>query len=407
MSGRARPRTAPPRARWSARLALALALALVALGCGAPAAPRLLAGADGAGPACTSAPPAPPAPSSASVPSSASAPSAPSSASAPSAPARWLKGSTHVHARPSGDSRTPIPDVLAWYRDHGYDFIALTDHNKVSELDEHRDTFGRVAVSAPEDGLIVLAGIELTHNPDPCVPAPPEPDGRCRIHVNALGVTARPAGRLEWADRRSDLRLDFYRRALITTRELGGLAQVNHPQWFWGMSAELLIALARSAPLLLEIANVQFASWNEGGAGQPSTEALWDAALAAGLTVWGVASDDAHTYDGDGPYPAGGGWVMVHAAPDPDAILAALARGAFYASTGVVLARAGREGEELVVEVSPTSPGAHRIVFIENGARVAEIVGARARRSLPARGTLRAVVTRADGARAWVQPARR
>ena len=48
------------------------------------------------------------------------------------------------------------------------------------------------------------------------------------------------------------------------------------------------------------------------------------AALGAGATLWGVASDDAHAYDGVGRYPAGGAWVMVDAPRDADAIIAAL-----------------------------------------------------------------------------------
>src|SRR6187549_2710402 len=51
-------------------------------------------------------------------------------------PERWLRGSTHVHAKPSGDSVTAIPDVITWYESRGYDFIVLTDHNRVSELDD-------------------------------------------------------------------------------------------------------------------------------------------------------------------------------------------------------------------------------------------------------------------------------
>jgi hypothetical protein len=50
-------------------------------------------------------------------------------------PPRWLKGSTHVHAAPSGDSGTDVPSVIAWYEAHGYDFIVLTDHNRVTRID--------------------------------------------------------------------------------------------------------------------------------------------------------------------------------------------------------------------------------------------------------------------------------
>lgn len=324
----------------------------------------------------------------------------------PPAP-RYLRGSTHVHAQPSGDSATPIPEVISWYERHGYDFIVLTDHNRVSEVAPEASTAGQRAVRAPDSGLVVLAGIELTHNPAVCSPLPPRPLGLCRIHVNALGVTARPQGRLEWAERQSQARLDQYTRALDTARSLGGLAQLNHPQWHWGMSASLLVELARRGAALYEVANVQFATWNAGEGDQPSTEALWDAALLQGATIWGVASDDAHSYDGRGKYPAGGGWVMVDAARQPQAILEALASGRFYSSTGVVLARAERRAEALVVEVGPDSPGLHRITFIANGQVVAEHAARRASHPLPARGYVRAVVTRADGARAWVQPAQR
>ena len=98
---------------------------------------------------------------------------------------------------------------------------------------------------------------------------------------------------------------------------------------------------------------------------------------------------------------------MVQAEREPASIVAALAAGRFYASTGVSLARAEQDGADLVVEISPQSEGRHRIAFYENGAQVAEADGPVARRAVPARGYVRAVVTRHDGAKAWVQPARR
>ena len=319
----------------------------------------------------------------------------------------WLKGSTHVHALPSGDSTTPIAQVIAWYERHGYDFIVLTDHNRVSEVDA--STPGQVAVRAGPTGLIVLAGIELTHNPGVCVPPPPELDGKCRIHVNAIGVTARPEGKLEWAERKSDRRVDMYAKALATSTELGGLAQLNHAQWQWGMTPDLLTELGRRGYRLVEISNKQFERWMVGSDLYPSMESLWDAALVAGVDMWGVATDDAHDYreDGGGQYPAGGAWVVVRAARDPESIKAALAAGRFYSSTGVTLSRAEREADDLVVEVDSTSPGEHAIAFIANGKLAQVVAGSRGRFAIPAGGYVRAVVRRIDGALAWVQPARR
>jgi hypothetical protein len=333
-------------------------------------------------------------------------PTLPAAADPPAEPEAWLRGSTHVHAKPSGDSAEPIEGVVRWYEKAGYDFIVLTDHNKVSEVDG--TTQGLITVRNPPQGLMVFAGAELTHNRKDCEP-PGDESRQCRIHINALGVTARPAGKIEWTDYKSRKRVELYEKAFTTARDLGAsVVQINHPQYYWGMTPDVLVAIGKGAQLV-EIANVQFAKWNAGDATHPSVEALWDAALVAGVPLWGVASDDAHEYneDGSGKYPAGGGWVVVKARRDPQAILTALAAGRFYASTGVTLSRAERIGDELVVEVAQGARQRHSIVFIENGKAVATTNGTSAKRALPQTGYVRAVVTRDDGKQAWVQPARR
>ncbi|HUS28415.1 MAG TPA: CehA/McbA family metallohydrolase [Kofleriaceae bacterium] len=307
--------------------------------------------------------------------------------------ATWLRGSTHVHSKPSGDSNVPTPDVEAWYEKHGYDFIVLTDHN-------------RVTVSQTTK-VIVIPGIELTMNPQRCEPPG---DGTCRIHINGLGVTARPEGKLDWPDRSKHDRIELYAKAIETAQGLGtAVVQINHPNWHWGMTPELLAELGRRGAKLVELENVQFTKWNAGDQDHPSTEAEWDAVLNAGITMWGVASDDAHDYqaDGRGKYPAGGGWVVVKARRNPQAILDALAAGKFYSSTGVSLTRADVDHDELVVEVASEPTRTYTITFIENGTPVATVNGLVARRALPSKGYVRAVITRDDGKKAWVQPVRR
>ena len=324
---------------------------------------------------------------------------------APIAAETWLRGSTHVHARPSGDSTAPIPEVIAWYETRGYDFIVLTDHNQVSELDPRSDTTGQVTVRNPPTGLIVFAGIELTYNPNGCLPAG-DANRKCRIHVNLVGATSRPGGKIEWADRTTRDRVAKYQAALVAAKTIGGIAQVNHPSWFWGMTPDVLAEIARRGVVLYELWNVQFTKWNTGDKDHPSTEAIWDTVLGRGVTLWAVATDDAHNYGHGGKYPAGGGWVAVKARRDPQAILDSLAAGKFYASTGVTLERAEVDNGELVVEVAATD-AEHVIEFVENGKLAITVKGKSARRAVPAAGYLRAVVTRSDGAKAWVQPARR
>jgi len=321
-----------------------------------------------------------------------------------------LRGSTHVHAKASGDSKTPIPEVIAWYEAHGYDFISITDHNQISELDTSIDTRGKPWIRDPSKGLIVLSGIEWTQNANNCLPAG-DASGKCRIHLNQLGPLTRPRAKLkQWLDPKERQRLALYDNALAAGKSLGGIVQLNHAQWFWGMNADLLVTLAKRGVVLYEVWNKAFARWNPGDAEHPSTEALWDAALSRGVTLWGVAADDAHHYDGGGRYPAGGAWVSVRARRDPQAILDALAGGRFYASTGVVLERVEIRRGELVVEIAASDP-ADAITFVEakgpDDLKRTTLPGKSARHPVPVNGYVRAIVERADGARAWTQPARR
>jgi hypothetical protein len=233
------------------------------------------------------------------------------------------------------------------------------------------------------------------------------PTGKCRIHINVLDVGVFPEGKLEWADRNTDQRIAMYQRGLDTARDLGGLAVMNHPSWHWGIDSTQLVELGARGYLLFEIANQQFQQWNNGDDRHPALDVIWDQALSAGVTMWGVVTDDAHSYDQAGQYPAGGGWIMVDAERDPAAIREALERGAFYGSTGVVLSRAGVENAELVVELDAHSAGDHAIRFIGEGRVLREVIGRNARFPLAeAPGYVRAMVVGADGAMAWVQPAR-
>ncbi len=59
----------------------------------------------------------------------------------------------------------------------------------------------------------------------------------------------------------------------------------------------------------------QFATWNQGDADHPSTEQLWDDVLGRGLTLWGVASDDAHAYPVTDAKPAKPAKPAKHAKP--------------------------------------------------------------------------------------------
>ena len=45
--------------------------------------------------------------------------------------ARWYKGNLHTHTLWS-DGDAPPEVTVSWYKNHGYDFLTLSDHNILS-----------------------------------------------------------------------------------------------------------------------------------------------------------------------------------------------------------------------------------------------------------------------------------
>ena len=85
---------------------------------------------------------------------------------------RWFKGNTHTHTLNSDGDSTP-DDVVRWYREHGYNFLVLTDHNYLTSV------AGLNAVHGAADKFIVIPGEEVTMS----VASKP-------VHVNGLDLPA-------------------------------------------------------------------------------------------------------------------------------------------------------------------------------------------------------------------------
>jgi hypothetical protein len=69
-----------------------------------------------------------------------------------------LKGNLHAHTTFS-DGRRPIGEVIERYRQLGYDFLAITDHD-----DRVHDDYW-FQIPAGDDRLLILPGIELNYRP--------------------------------------------------------------------------------------------------------------------------------------------------------------------------------------------------------------------------------------------------
>lgn len=373
-------------------------------------------------------------------------------------PPRWWKGNTHAHTLWSDGDGAP-QQVVEWYRDAGYDFLVLSDHNVLAQgerwfpvapgtsLTEERldeliasqpagavewregpggpelrlATFEELRARFERAGeFLLVSGEEITSDFQG-VP----------VHVNALN-TREAIG----AQQGESVR-DVLARALRAVEEQGRrlglptLAHLNHPNYRWGVSWEDIAALPEER--FFEVYNGHPASGDAGDGEHPSTERLWDLVLTRRLAeldlglVYGLATDDSHQAHDFGPAHAnpGRGWIVVRARElSPAALIAALRRGEFYASSGVEIEEIDAAGSEFVV-TARLRPG-ERVVTEFYGTRAGSSqVGELLRRSdeQPARYAfagdelyVRAVVTsslpharpRAEGEvqKAWLQPVR-
>lgn len=69
-----------------------------------------------------------------------------------------LKGNLHAHTTFS-DGRRPIREVIARYRELGYDFLAITDHD-----DRIHDEYW-FEIPPSDERMLILPGIEINYRP--------------------------------------------------------------------------------------------------------------------------------------------------------------------------------------------------------------------------------------------------
>ncbi len=297
---------------------------------------------------------------------------------------RWYKGNTHTHTLNS-DGDSTLDDVAKWYREHGYQFVVLTDHNVLTPVDALNGLFGM------DEQFLIVKGEEVT---DPFNGKP--------LHINGLDISARVA------PQGGTSVVDVVQRDVDAIRQAGGVPHINHPNFGWAITREELQQVRNNR--LFEIFNGHPMVNNVGGGGVPGLEEVWDAILSNGTLLYGIAVDDAHVFKDPGnpnvPGP-GRGWVVVRAPRlETHALLDALERGDFYASTGVELADYQVNARQITVAVRATSFSKYRIQFIGKGGRLLgesfEATGTYKIRG--DEGYVRARVLESNGRFAWCQP---
>jgi len=303
----------------------------------------------------------------------------------PGSTLRWFKGNTHTHTLNSDGDSTP-DDVVRWYREHSYQFVVLTDHNFLTKVD------GLNALHGADEKFLVIKGEEVTSSFQSKA-----------VHVNGLDV----ASQVEPTRNAASL-VATIQGNVDAIRKVNGIPHINHPNFLWSMTGDDLLKVSNNR--LLEIYNGHPTVHNDGGGGVPGLEQVWDQLLTAGQQVYGIAVDDAHVFKQPGnPNVAGPGrgWVAVRAARlEARAVLEAMERGDFYASTGVELADIRVTPTSLTVEVRPRGDFKYRVQFIGREGRILHesILPTATYTFTGQEGYVRAKVIDSMGRAAWVQP---
>ena len=297
---------------------------------------------------------------------------------------RWYKGNTHTHTINSDGDSTP-DEVVRWYREHRYNFLVLTDHNFITNVD------GLNSLHGAEEQFIVIRGEEVS-----------DKFGDKPIHINGLNVErlVKPQG--------GKSVVEVIQRNVNEIRDARGVPHINHPNFGWAITADDLKKVENNK--LFEIYNGHPLVNNLGGGGKPGLEEMWDAILSSGKLLYGIAVDDAHHFKNpwnkSSPRP-GQGWIFVRAELlSSAAILEAMERGDFYASTGVELKDYQVSEKNITITINEEKSSKYRVQFIGTGGRLlSEVI------TNPAvyqfRGDekyVRSKIIESNGKIAWTQP---
>lgn len=257
---------------------------------------------------------------------------------------RWWKGNTHTHSLWS-DGDAPPEVVVRYYRDHGYNFLVLSEHNVIAdhegfaETGERLQTLDELRRQFETEEFRLITGEEVTD----------------RLGSTEVTFTAiHPSGLI--APQGGGNLVELGNRNLSAIAAQGALGVLNHPNYLYGWRPE---EVAEVEADFFEVYNGHPETHNRGDSQHPSTEQIWDRALterrqAGRPLLYGIATDDAHQFINIGSRTAlpGRGWIVVRSPLlSAESLLQALRSGDFYASTGVVISDFGTDAHTYSVRI--------------------------------------------------------
>jgi len=242
-------------------------------------------------------------------------------------PKKWYRGNTHTHTVLCGHADSSPKNVTAWYHDHGYNFLILSEHNKFID-----PKTVEMPVNKRND-FILIPGVEIT--------------GKKYVHTTGMNVK----NVVPWKynhEKKSAIIQNHVNGAI----EAGGQAILNHPNWHYSIKDNHISPVKKLH--MFELFNGHPHVNNTGDHKHESTEKMWDQLLSKGMIMYGVSSDDAHHFKTihQNKSNPGRGWVMVQSEKlNPEAITLAMLQGNFYASNGVFLKTCKRGPGMYVLEI--------------------------------------------------------
>ena len=278
-------------------------------------------------------------------------------ASSPAAEPQWFKGNTHTHSLWSDGN--DFPEMITdWYQKHGYQFLAISDHNVLqakevwmgvdavekrrkalgkTTMEKYRARFGEPWVETRDmDGQPAVRLKKLSEY-RPLFEKPGEfllveaeeisasfaarTKVKVPVHINAIdpGEVIKPVDG-------TSIR-DVLRQNLQAIRDqekrLGRpiLAHVNHPNFQWALTAEDIAEAVEEN--YVEVYNGHPGIHVNGDETRIGNEMIWDIANTIRVgrlhahPLFGMGTDDSHHYHGEDNSP-GRGWIMVRAARAQD-----------------------------------------------------------------------------------------
>jgi hypothetical protein len=314
-------------------------------------------------------------------------------------PARYYKGNLHTHSLWSDGDQ--FPEMIAdWYASRDYHFLALTDHNLLSQgerwmklskiisraddgvLTRYRKRFGDgwVQVRGDEDETEVrlkplseFRALVEKRGEFLLIPAEEISDkfGKKPIHINATNLAEKIEPQHGDSVRET---IQNNLRAIVQHGHQHGrevLPHLNHPNFGYAITAEDIASI--SAERFFEVYNGHPGVNQLGDDKHVSIETMWDQINAIRRTdlnippIMGIATDDSHEYHGKPGSRPGRGWVMVRSEYlTPDHLIQAMNRGDFYSSSGVTLSdvRFDAETRTLSVKIVPDGDATFTTQFI-------------------------------------------